>query len=333
MHSSTTLSTPTSSLWSRREADPKRNESYMPTGKYSSALITFNPVNRFAFPSREVYSFPLVFSSGFVEASTDVNMTNPQPDHDEGDTASDSTCLFRQFEDSDDEEDDLMSDLPDEPSFDGTIEPDVLETSVSSTTPPVVEDSTVKHSEGTANADNSVVPSIITEGDESRNVRPKLSHPSSPRSMGVSLVMGPDCLNHISSPPETPAVPGPKKMQVIVGDVAYATYKAVLYYVRRHFHKFLTFTHQSSQIYTDVIVFAPLSSSFTAAASSRRLTATRASVTPSDSQSSLHDGPKAPAHIDNPTSRREWIKKWQQCRPGRPAPCSAKAIFRLADSE
>jgi hypothetical protein len=305
----------------------------MLTGKYSSVLITFNPVNPFAFPSREVYSFSLVFCSGFVEASTDVNMANPQPDHDDGDTASDSTCLFRQFEDSDDEEDDLMSDLPDEPSFDGTIELDVPDTNISRTTPPVVEDSVVEHSEGTANADNGVVPSIIIEEEESRNVRPKLSHPSSPRSMDGSLMMGPDCLNHVSLPPETPAVPGPKKMQIIVGDAAYATYKAVLYYVRRHFHKFLIFTYRSSQIYTDVIVFAPLSSSFTAAASSKRLRATTTSVTPSDSQSSLHDGPKAPAYIDNPTSRREWIKKWQQCRPGRPAPCSAKAIFRLADSE
>ncbi|KAI9573542.1 hypothetical protein HD554DRAFT_2202227 [Boletus coccyginus] len=254
--------------------------------------------------------FQSMFGSGFVEATADVNMANPQPDHDEGDTASDSTYLFRQFEDSDDEEDD-MSDLSDEPSFDGTIEPDVPETGVSHTMPPVVEDSAGKHFEGTASTENSVVPSIIIEGDEFLSVGPRFSHPSSPRSKDVSLMTNPDCLNRVSSPPEIPTVPGPKKMQVVVGDVAYATYKAVLYY-----------------IYTDVIVFAPLSSSFTAAASSKRLTATTA---PSDSQSSLHDGAKAPAHIDRPTSRREWIKKWQQSRPGRPAPCSAKAVYRLAD--
>ena len=305
----------------------------MPTGKYSSVLITFNPVKRLAFLSREVCSFSLVFASGFVEASTDVNMGHPQPDHDEGDTASDSTFLFHQFEDSDKEEDDLMSDLPDEPSFDRTIEPDISETGVSHTMPPVVEDSAIQHSEGTANAENSVAPSIITEADESRNVRPKLSHPSSPRTMDVSLMMDPGCLNRVSSPFETPVVPGPKKMQVTVGDIAYATYKAVLYYVRHHSQIFLIFTHQSLQIYTDVIVFAPLSSSFTAAASSKRLSATTATVMPSDSQSSLHDSPGPSGNMDNPTSRREWIKKWQQCRPGRPAPCSAKAAYRLADSK
>ncbi|KAG8214652.1 hypothetical protein J3R82DRAFT_9730 [Butyriboletus roseoflavus] len=263
--------------------------------------------------------FQSMFGSGFVEASTDVDMGHPQSDHDEGDTRSDSTCLFRQFEDSDDEEDDLMSDLPDELSFDGTIETDVPETGASHTTGEgsVVEDSAVKHIEGTENVENAVEPEIVAEGDEPRNVRPKLSHPSSPRSKDVALMTDPECSNRVPLLPEIPTVPGPKKMRVIVGDVAYATYKAVLYY-----------------IYTEVIVFAPLSSSFTAAASSRRLTATTATTataTPSDSQSSLHDSPKTPARTDNPTSRREWIKKWQQCRPGRPAPCSAKAVYRLAD--
>lgn len=316
-----------SNLCSQREVDPGINESYMPTGKYFSVLITFSPVNRFPFPSRGMYSSSLVFSSGFVEASTDINMGHPQPDHDEGDTASDSTYLFRQFEDSDDEEDDQMTD---EPSFDGTIELDVPETGSPRTTTPVVEDSAVKHVEGGANTEDNVVPSTITEGDGSRNVRPKLSHPSSPRSKDVSLMTDPDCSSRVS---EAPAVPGPKKMQVIVGDVAYATYKAVLYYVRPRFHKFVILAYQLSQIYTDIIIFAPLSSSFTAAASLKRPTATTATTTPSDSQSSLHDGPKAPANIDNPMSRRDWIKKWQQCRPGRPAPCSAKAVYRLADSE
>ncbi|KAF8133856.1 hypothetical protein EV363DRAFT_1258331 [Boletus edulis] len=246
--------------------------------------------------------FQSMFGSGFVEASADVNMGHPQPDHDEADTASDSTYLSRQFEDSDDEEDDLMSDLPDEPSFDGTIDLDGPEIAISHATTPMVEDSAVKHVEGTA-------PSTTTERDESRNVRPKLSHPSSPRSKDVSLMTDPDCSNRVSSHSET--VPGPKKMQVIVGDVAYATYKAVLYY-----------------LYTDVIVFAPLASSFTATALSKRRVTT---ATPSDSQSSLHDGPKAPVHMDCPMSRREWIKEWQQSRLGRPAPCSAKAAYRLAD--
>lgn len=182
-----------------------------------------------------------------MEASADVNMGHPQPDHDDGDTASDSTCLFRQCEDSDDEEDDFMSDLLDEPSFDGTIEADIPETGVSHTMgeKPVAEDSAVKHSVGTANTEINVTPPTAAQADESRNVRPKLSHPSSPSSKDVSLMTDSEFSNNVSLLPETPGVSGPKKMRVIVGDVAYATYKAVLYYVRSHFHKSLISTHQS----------------------------------------------------------------------------------------
>lgn len=163
-------------------------------------------------------------------------MGDLQPDHDDGDTASDSTCLFRQCEDSDDEEDDLMSDLLDEPSFDGTIEADIPETGVSRIIieKPVGEDSAIEQSEGTASTENSVTTPIVSGGVESRNVRPKLSHLSSPRNKDVSLMTDSELLNSVSILPETPAIPGPKKMQVIVDDVAYATYKAVLYYVRRH---------------------------------------------------------------------------------------------------
>lgn len=32
-------------------------------------------------------------------------------------------------------------------------------------------------------------------------------------------------------------------------------------------------------------------------------------------------------------SRREWVRAWMAANPGRPAPCSAKACYRLADSE
>lgn len=173
----------------------------------------------------------------------DVNIGHLHPDHDEGDTASDSTCLFRQFEDSDDEEDDFASDFPDELSYDGTIETDVPEAGISHTTDEAsaVEDSAVKHSDGTESTESNVVPSIVTEGDETRNVRPKRSHPSSPRSKDVSVMTDSDCSIRVALLPETTAVPGPKKMQVVVGDVAYATYKAVLYYVRRSLSQILNF--------------------------------------------------------------------------------------------
>lgn len=32
-------------------------------------------------------------------------------------------------------------------------------------------------------------------------------------------------------------------------------------------------------------------------------------------------------------SRAEWIKDWKRNNPGRPAPCSAKAAYRVADSK
>ena len=35
----------------------------------------------------------------------------------------------------------------------------------------------------------------------------------------------------------------------------------------------------------------------------------------------------------HPTSRAEWIREWAMANPGRPLPCSAKAVYRLADSE
>ena len=33
------------------------------------------------------------------------------------------------------------------------------------------------------------------------------------------------------------------------------------------------------------------------------------------------------------TTRREWIQEWMKNNPGRPAPCSPKASYRLADSK
>ncbi|KAF9221575.1 hypothetical protein BS17DRAFT_784982 [Gyrodon lividus] len=259
--------------------------------------------------------FQTMFSSGFAEASADHTMSHLPPDIDEGDAASDCTCLFRQFEDSDDEEDDLMPDITDEPSFDGTVEPEPSETSGPPTPGSAsrVEGITVEHLGRTENAESNEGSMTAAQGEEHRNVRPKLSHPSSPRSKDASSMTDPDW-GHPPVPPAKPTVPGPTKMRVVIGDVAYATYRAVLYY-----------------IYTDVIVFAPLSSSFTAAVSPRRFATTAAMATPSDSQSNPLDSQKVPVHVDNPSSRREWIKKWQQSRPGRPAPCSAKAVYRLAD--
>lgn len=87
------------------------------------------------------------------------------------------------------------------------------------------------------------------------------------------------------------------------------------------------------QIYTDNIVFAPLSSSF--------LTASHdTTVTPADSiPSTPSEGGQLPpvvrrfAHREQSSSRAEWIRDWMRANPGRPAPCSAKSIYRIADSQ
>jgi hypothetical protein len=31
------------------------------------------------------------------------------------------------------------------------------------------------------------------------------------------------------------------------------------------------------------------------------------------------------------SSRADWIREWMRLNPGRPAPCSAKSIYRIAD--
>ncbi|KAG8849080.1 hypothetical protein FRB91_010269 [Serendipita sp. 411] len=71
-------------------------------------------------------------------------------------------------------------------------------------------------------------------------------------------------------------VPGPPKLRVVVRDAAYATYRAVLYYVG------------------EGMVLVTTASS-------------------------------------GATTRGQWIKAWEIENPGRPLPCSAKAVFRLAD--
>ena len=43
--------------------------------------------------------------------------------------------------------------------------------------------------------------------------------------------------------------------------------------------------------------------------------------------------PALDGNSSQPTSRAEWIREWGLANPGRPSPCSAKAVYRLADSE
>lgn len=92
------------------------------------------------------------------------------------------------------------------------------------------------HSTVTGNDDQNVADN--TDGDDNdgtpatastRNVRAKLSHPSSPRSRDQAI-------DHVTDDSKAEAKveaegPGPRKVRVIVKDVAYTTYRSVLYYV------------------------------------------------------------------------------------------------------
>jgi hypothetical protein len=81
-----------------------------------------------------------------------------------------------------------------------------------------------------------------------RNVRQKLEHPSSPRSREVAL--------HAQR--EHPArrvardIPGPSKKRIVVRDVAYTTYKAVLYYVGHFLPDELWFSSELTPVYLDI---------------------------------------------------------------------------------
>ncbi|KAG1715720.1 hypothetical protein ID866_1436 [Astraeus odoratus] len=261
--------------------------------------------NRTIYANRKILE---LFRSGFAEASADDVAQQSKADTEDLDATSDYMYPCRHYDDSDDE-DDVLAHMSDEPSLDGAME---TEYGSHSPTPTHVETSAVEPVADSTTIGNSP-PHGATLEDESRNVEAKLSHPSSPRNPGTPFRSDQEQVQ-AAGPPEKEETIGPKKMRVVIKDVAYATYKAVLYY-----------------IYTDVIVFAPLSSSFTTSAPQRGRAAAISTHVPSESQSSLVDGQKAAVYVENPTSRREWIRRWQQNHPAQPAPCSAKAVYRLAD--
>ncbi|KAF8636008.1 hypothetical protein AX15_000169 [Amanita polypyramis BW_CC] len=104
------------------------------------------------------------------------------------------------------------------------------------------------------------------------------------------------------------------KIKVVVRDTAYATYRAVLYY-----------------LYTDFIVFAPLSSSFAQLDSTSTTSSSDVSINTADAQGYGYTAKKSGRAAPAAVSRKEWIKEWCLTNPDKPTPCSAKAVYRLAD--
>ena len=144
----------------------------------------------------------LVFNSGFAEGSPEGGLT-PRTKMESAPSVieSESHLVMNEFEDSDDEEDDVIDDSPID------MEP---------TSP---HQSGALDSFATSPAEN-IIDEDETEGEDQRNVRAKLSHPSSPRSS-----------QPINLSPRLPELASGSKMTVVVKDVAYSTYLGLLYYV------------------------------------------------------------------------------------------------------
>ncbi len=145
-------------------------------------------------------------------------------------------------------------------------------------------------------------------------------------------------------PPAQKQVPGPVKAKIVVKDVAFRTYYAMLYYVSSTF-PWLSIDQVVTiilpQLYTDTIVFAPLSSSFSSPAARTPLPLESAQL-PLSASGVKNEGqsgialakqtPESDSQTPKPRSRKEWIKEWSVSHPWHAEPCSAKSIYKLADS-
>ncbi|KAF8527990.1 hypothetical protein BU17DRAFT_73654 [Hysterangium stoloniferum] len=261
-----------------------------------------------------------VFESGFAEATDQSNrlmlpyltpkvQTNP-----------------RHFEDSDDEDENEI--LGDEPADHDTD----IDFCDSTTDAHMAAQQESQNLENRNTEDEEMTNADATLG--SKNANTKTPHPPSAHSPTSTS-------GHLPTASKLDSeIPGPRKTRVVVRDVAYTTYRAVLYY-----------------LYTDTIVFAPLSSSFHPPSA----TSTQYSPFPSSSQASLMLPPaitgdqslgyygntgkepissypnkalqdkKDELQLQGPKTRREWLKEWARNNPGKVMPCSAKAVYRLAD--
>jgi hypothetical protein len=157
-----------------------------------------------------------VFNAGFVEASSDQPTFEITGDSlDNVDTPSEYTTFGAHPEDSDEEDEAYDPGEADGDAPNSDPEPEDVELLRDFPEPVSVE--SVEPADSDHNGEG--------EDRKSRNVRQKLAHPSSPRARNAQIS------------PHRPAtvvereVFGPPKLRVVVKDVAYMTYRAVLYYV------------------------------------------------------------------------------------------------------
>jgi hypothetical protein len=254
-----------------------------------------------------MYTFP-VFNSGFMETSQNGLLGANELDMSFSQDVGDS--------DLEDEDDSAEEGQGDDHPDDGETNIGILRTGPNSPVPG-------EHEE----------PDPDTE-ETSREALPKISLPSSPhrpRNLSLSQPL-------IGLPASTTV--GPRKMQVAVRDAAYSTYRAMINWVSG----LLVSPYASSQvtqIYTDNIVFAPFTSSFHESAPSESQPndsiVSAATQTPAAEERASYNFPSRPSQLADtvslpgPKTRKEWLEEWESANPGRPRPCSAKAMYRLAD--
>ncbi|VDB84639.1 unnamed protein product [Peniophora sp. CBMAI 1063] len=247
--------------------------------------------------------FDTMFGSGFQEASVDrFEFFTEQESINDGNLSNDSiseiTSLGGRIDDSDEEDEDDEDDERADIGIDSSVPPTTESSDDEGVRTPLIEHSDVQSDD----------PPLIPP-------RAKFAEPPTPQSNRTAPVPRgrtgrPASVQHIQPP----------RMRVVVKDVAYSTYRAVLYY-----------------LYTDIIHFAPLSSTFY----TMRGTVTAPTQTVSESQVNLVGGASGKTgqsaadtsygQTVNSGSRKEWIREWTELNPGRPLPCSAKAVYRLAD--
>ncbi|KAG6903149.1 hypothetical protein C0995_004696 [Termitomyces sp. Mi166 len=222
--------------------------------------------------------FESMFGSEFVEGSTDQPQTSVNIQPVSSIIDSEAHLVMNEFEDSDEDDDEVATTTQSDPDRSSSTFPPSLE----ATTASAVEQQTEENNE-------------VEADEEQQNVRVKLTHPSSPRN---------NINQALSSSVDVPNNP---RLSIVVRDVAYTTYMALLYY-----------------LYTDIVIFAPLSSTFIPKAGD-----------PTTDNTGSPSSPGAASTLKNsdepPTSRRQWMQDWKEEHPDRPVPCSAKAMYRLAD--
>ena len=186
---------------------------------YLAGRTTLTPVGFFKYAAvlSNTSTIVSVFNAGFVEASTDQLTFEITGDSLDGvDATSEYTALGAHPEDSDEEDEAYDPGEADGDPPNSDAEPEEAFEMPRDLPEPVSVESMEP-----VDGDNS------GEGQDgkSRNVRQKIAHPSSPRASGAQIIP------RGSAPVPEKEVPGPPKLRVVVKDVAYSTYRGVLYYV------------------------------------------------------------------------------------------------------